>query len=273
MHIINGRKIAQEVIDGLKKLPKPNKTLVAVFVGDDLASVSFLKQKSKVAQDLGLEFKLEQFPETISEIDLKEKIKTIGEDPRVGGIIIQLPLPPKFDQSKIISLLNPKKDVDALTAGAKVLPLAVGVVKDVLEEAMKYENSTNIRNLKDRLVAVVGRGVLIGKPIAEWLSGKCHNVMVLHRGSDFSQLKSADLVVTGAGKAGLIKPEMLKAGAGVIDFGFDMVRGKIRGDFDSSSLTAIPSTLYPSFYTPTPGGTGPILVAELFKNFYKLLSI
>lgn len=262
MIIIDGKQLAHNIIESLKKLPKPQKSFVAVFVGNNPASASFLKQKSKTAQDLGLEFRLEQVPETISEADLEVMIKKIGEDPSVGGMIIQLPLPPKFDQNKIISFLNSKKDVDALVVGTKVLPLAVGVVKDVLT-SVNYQ-------LSDKMVGVVGRGALVGRPIAEWLLGKCREVIIFHTKTGLDRIKDCDLVITGAGKAGLIRPDMLKAGAGVIDFGFDTVDGKIRGDFDTSNIDPRSSILELSFYTPTPGGTGPILVAELFKNFYIL---
>ena len=139
--------------------------------------------------------------------------------------------------------------------------------------------------LKNKIVAVVGRGFLVGKPIAEWLNGKCGKLIVLNSKSNLRDLQEADLVITGVGKAGLIKPTMLKPGAGVIDFGYDVKKirhekgemgKKIFGDFDSSSLvpnlSPLLSHLSFSFYTPTLGGPDPILVAEIFKNFYKLNS-
>lgn len=255
--LIDGKKIARKVIESLKKFPNPNKKLAAVLVGENPASISFLKQKEKISKELGIEFRLYKFPVEIEEKDLIEEIKKLNRDEAVGGILIQLPLPAKFNRETIIATLDPKKDIDALLPGSSVLPLAVEVVKDILEE-LHYPP-------ENKIVGVVGRGFLVGKPIAEWLSGKCREVIIFHTKTDLSRIKDCDLVICGAGKAGLIKPEMLKSGAGVIDFGFSAVNGKISGDFDSSNLS---SSL--SFYTPTPGGTGPILVAELFKNFYRL---
>ncbi len=256
--VIDGKGIARKIIGALKELPRPEKKLIAVFVGEDPASESFLKQKKKMADELGIAFELLRFPESISEEDLKKEIKKAGDDDSVGGIIVQLPLPEKFNRDAVIAAINPAKDIDALTPSAKVEPLAAEVVKDILKE-VNYD-------ISDKVVGVVGRGLLIGRPIAEWLSGKCREVIVFHTKTDLSRIKDCDLIITGTGKAGLIKPSQLKAGAGVIDFGFGMKDGKINGDLD----TAAAGLDKLSFYTPTPGGTGPILVAEIFKNFYKL---
>lgn len=262
MIVVDGKKLAGEILDSLKKLPKPQKKLAAIFVGDSLASESFLKQKEKAANQLGVAFQLHRFPESISESDLKNKISEIASDSSVGGVIIQLPLPPQFKRGAILAALNPKTDLDALITDSRVLPPAVETVKDILA-------SLNF-DLSGKTVAVVGQGFLVGGPVGKWLENRCQRVIKMNSKSDLGQIREADLVITGVGKAGLINPAMLKSSAGLIDFGFSAVDGKIRGDFDSDSLNAIPYTPYPSFYTPTPGGTGPVLVAELFKNFYKL---
>ena len=259
--VIDGKKIARKIIESLKIMPKPQKKLAAIFVGENPASISFLKQKEKIAKELSVEFQLIKLPENISEQNLIGEIKKFNNDQSVGGILIQLPLPKKFDREKVIQALDPKKDIDALLPLTKVLPLAVEVVKDILEE-MHW-------SLENKVVGVVGRGFLVGRPVAEWLSGKCREIIIFHTKTDLSRIKDCDLIISGAGKAGLIKPENLKDGASVIDFGFDMQEGQIRGDLDSSKLSNS-STHELGFYTPTPGGTGPILVAELFKNFYQL---
>ena len=137
-----------------------------------------------------------------------------------------------------------------------MLPPAVGVVETICKE-QNYD-------LASRRVAIVGLGLLVGRPIANWMMRKAKETILLHRASDLSLLKDADLVITGAGSAHLIKPEMLKNGASVIDFGYD----SMHGDFDATALA--PDDSHIAFYTPTPGGTGPILVAKLFENFYRL---
>lgn len=265
MIVIDGKKIAQRTIEELKTHPKPIKKLAAVLVGESPASISFLKQKERVAQELGVEFQLYKLPENIEQEDLESKIESIGNNERVGGMILQLPLPAQFNRERVLAKINPAKDIDALTPAAPVEPLPVGVVKDILLSVIASERGNLEEYLKDKVVAVVGRGILVGKPIAEWLKGKCRAVLVLYSGSNLAELNKADLIISAAGKAGLINPRSLKNSAAVIDFGFDMKDGKISGDLATENLESL------SFYTPTPGGTGPILVAKLFENFYKLL--
>ncbi len=256
--VIDGKALARKIIEQLKKLPKPGKALAAVFVGNDPASESFLKQKRKIAEELGVEFRLIPFAASVTEEQLIKEIRLLGENQEIGGILVQLPLPEKMDRDRVLAAIDPKKDVDALTPAAPVSALAVEVVKDILEET-HYDAA-------GKIIGVVGRGILIGRPVAEYFSGKCREVIIFHTKTDLSRIKECDLVISGAGKAGLITPHILKPGAGFIDFGFAMKEGKISGDLDLSD----PAVNALGFYTPTPGGTGPMLVAEIFKNFYKL---
>lgn len=259
--VIDGKKIAGKIITDLKKRPAPGKELAAILVGENAASASFLRQKEKIAKELGVNFRLHNLSSELTDGELKAGILEIVGAENVGGFILQLPLPEKYDRSAILAALPSEKDVDALMGAGKAVPPAVLAVEDVLKEAGF--------SIADKVVGVVGRGLLVGRPIAEWLSGKCREVIVFHTKTDLSRIADCDLVISGVGKAGLINPEALKPGAGVIDFGFDMVDGKIRGDFESEKLINL-STCQLLFYTPTPGGTGPILVAELYKNFYRL---
>lgn len=263
--LIDGKKIAGNIINDLRALPKPDKMLAAVLVGDNAQSKSFLRQKERIATELGVPFHLYQFDDSISEADLMKEIKNLGEDPEIGGIIVQLPLPPHYDRDTVLSAISPKKDIDAMTSESRkfVLPLPVEVVRDVLRAAVGTDNPEEF--LRDKSIAVVGRGFLVGKPVMDWLNEFEIKYTLLHSKSDITDLKDADVIITGVGKGGLITPKILKSGAGVVDFGYDMIDGKIKGDF-------IPTDDFDGWYTPTPGGTGPVLVAEIFKNFYKLNS-
>lgn len=267
MQEINGREIAQSIFDGLKKLKPPKKFLAVFLVGNDPSSVSFIKQKEKRAKELGVDFRLYLYPAEIKNDDLRQRIRQVVERRTCGAAIIQLPLPAHLSVHYALNAIPANKDADVLSERAigafyvgrnPVLPPAVASVGTILEQ-----QRMDLRNLR---VAVVGSGLLVGKPLAVWLMGKCRQLYVLGRRSDFEILKQADLVISGAGEPGLIKPEMLKPGSGVIDFGYSPDKnGKISGDLDtSSSLASL------SFYTPTPGGTGPIVVAKLFENFYYL---
>jgi len=286
--LVRGKQIAQEIIEELKRKPKLNKFLAAVLVGNNPASVSFLKQKEKVAKELGVDFRLYKFPADIKQDPLRKEVLKIAQHRTCGGIIVQLPLPEHLNKHYVLNVIPREKDVDVLSERAlgafytgrnPVLPPAVSTVQTVLQNS-KFSRHLSIKSSEGGIppkagqfsiskAVVVGRGFLVGKPIATWLTDKVSELYVLGSKSDLGVLKQADLVISGVGKAGLIKPEMLKQGAGVIDFGYDTVNGKISGDFDVSQLANQPTSKL-SFYTPTPGGTGPILVAELFSNFFIL---
>ncbi len=284
MREISGKEIAQKIINTLKSQPKPEKILAAVLVGKNPASIGFLNQKEKTAKELGVDFRIYNFPEEIKNDDLRKEVNRITSLKKAGGVIIQLPLPTHLNSQYILNVIPREKDIDVLGERAlgafyndrnPVLPPAVGVVEEILK--------SYTLNLKSSKIAVVGLGFLIGKPIANWFMGKTKEIYLLDEGSDFEALKQADLVISGVGKAGLIKPEMLKNDAMIIDFGYSTNKeGKIQGDFNASEIeNYLPAEALAKAgkleirnlsYTPTPSGTGPILVAKIFENFYKLNS-
>ncbi|MEK7553537.1 MAG: bifunctional 5,10-methylenetetrahydrofolate dehydrogenase/5,10-methenyltetrahydrofolate cyclohydrolase [Patescibacteria group bacterium] len=272
MEIIDGKQIAQKIIEELKKQPKPDKIFAAVLVGGNPQSKSFLKQKEKVAKELGIDFRIYEFSAELNNDDLRKEVGKIALLKKVGGVIVQLPLPQHINRHYILNVIPREKDVDVLGERAlgafyngrnSVLPPAVGVVDKILQ-TINYK-------LQTVSVAVVGCGFLIGKPIAIWLMDKVKELKIFERGGDLSDLKNYDLIISGVGQAGLIKPEMLKDGAGIIDFGYSINEsGKIFGDFDISEIENCKLKIENLWYTPTPSGTGPILVAKIFENFYKL---
>jgi methylenetetrahydrofolate dehydrogenase (NADP+)/methenyltetrahydrofolate cyclohydrolase len=269
---IEGRKIAQKIIDELKKRPAPKKFLAAFLAGDDAPSKIFVRQKEKIAKELGVDFRIYKIGLPLTNDQLKEKMRAAVSSNLCGGIVLQLPLPQGLNPAYVSNAIPPQKDIDVLserTLGSfyngrsKVPPPPVAVVERVLAEA-----GLELSSIKS--VAVVGQGALVGKPIATWLSGKVSETIVLDKGSDLEALKNADLVILGTGSAGLVKASMLKKGAGVIDFGYGTAAdGEIAGDFDQNSIAEVGED-YLSFYTPTPGGAGPVLVVCLFENFYNL---
>jgi methylenetetrahydrofolate dehydrogenase (NADP+)/methenyltetrahydrofolate cyclohydrolase len=270
---IDGQNIAKKIIGNLKLQPVPQKFLAAILIGENPASLNFLKQKEKVAIELGIDFRVYKFPENSTNDFLRKEIGKTALLKKAGGVIIQLPLPENLNRHYILNVIPRGKDIDVLGERAlgafyvgrnQVLPPAVGVVEEIL--------AISHWPLAASKVAVVGLGFLVGRPLAVWLMGKVSELYLLDQDSDLSLLKQADLVISGVGKSGLIKPEMLKKGAGIIDFGYSIDEsGKISGDFDSNSLMANGQLL--NFYTPTPGGAGPILVAKLFENFYTLAGV
>jgi len=214
-------------------------------------------------------------PANIKNDPLREEIGKIATHKTCGGVVVQLPLPEHINRHYILNAIPREKDVDVLgeralgalyTGRNPIIPPAAGVVKEIIENCelpglrsrSRFGGVGKIENLR---VAIVGRGLLVGKPVALWLMNQVRELIVLGHNADLSVLKEADLIVSGVGKAGLLKADMFKPEAGIIDFGYDGNKGDLDVSGDLSKL---------SFYTPTPGGTGPILVAKLMENFYKL---
>lgn len=267
--IIDGRKIADGILEQLMGPPKPKKFLAAVLVGDDAASVSFLKQKENTAKKLGVDFRLYRFSSEIKNDALRREVGKIAAHKTCGGVIVQLPMPDHLNWYYILNAIPPGKDIEVLgeralgafyTGRSRVLPPAAGVVESICADR-HYD-------LAAHSVAVVGLGFLVGHPIANWIMRRAKETFLIRSTSDIALAGLADCVIVGVGKAGLINPAMLKDGGAVIDFGYAAPNGKISGDFK----TDLPEEHYKKlmFYTPTPGGTGPILVAKIFENFYKL---
>ncbi len=258
-NLIDGKQIANNIISELKQWPVPVKRLVGVLVGDDKASLSFLKQKEKTAEQLGVKFELKKFSDRLSQNELEGEIRNISTDDEVGGIIVQLPLPRKYERTPILNVIGIEKDVDVLNGESiSVLAPAAGAVKRILSE-IDFD-------LAGKRVVVVGPGLLIGRPVATWLMDKVIKLTVLGKAKlDIVALQEADLVVSGTGQAKLIRGQHIKSGAVVIDFGYGSIAGELTGDVDMKTVLEVAE-----YVTPTPGGTGPIVVAQLFENFFKM---
>jgi methylenetetrahydrofolate dehydrogenase (NADP+)/methenyltetrahydrofolate cyclohydrolase len=260
--IIDGVGIAQKILTELRTLPVPTKKFVAVLVGDDAASLSFVRQKQKTAESLGVNFELVQLPQTLTQDELIARVLAISGEAAVGGMIVQLPLPKQYDRVAVLNAIGIAKDVDVLNGETtKVLAPAAGALARILTEVQWSPAG--------KRVVVVGSGLLIGRPVVTWLMDKAESVTVLNKGGyDATVIKSADLVVTGTGVSGLIKAAHVKAGAVVVDFGYGRDEsGSLAGDADFEAIASVASAV-----TPTPGGTGPIVVAMLFANFYRLMA-
>lgn len=277
--IIDGNAIAHDIKEKLKAVSltdgaKPHGFFGAALVGDDPASVNFLKQKERVAQELGIEFRLYQLPATMKTDELRAEIGRLAAPKACGAFIVQLPLPAVTNMNRyyVMNAIPKQKDVDCLTEPAlgafytergTIAPPSVATVEEILR---REERLGDLRSLK---AVMVGAGFLIGKPVGFWLQNRVAELVVLDAGVKdiHTQLADADVVIAGAGHANLFGAAHLKEGATVIDFGFNRnaETGKIVGDFDTRG--AEDRNIH---YTKTPGGTGPVLVAKLFENFYTL---
>ena len=264
--LIDGKRIARQIFDELRAQPTPAKKMVAIAAGDDAALVHFLRLKGKFAAELGVQFELKEFSNNVTTKELCSAVKAFADDDHVGAVIIELPLPSAVDAQAVLDVVPPSKDPECLTTAnlklfsdhrSSILPPAVATTQTIIE-------SLRIENLAQKNAVIVGAGFLVGAPVAHWLTPIVRHVDVLRRASTDDErraaLASADIIVTGVGKRGLVTGEMIKSGAIVIDFGYP-------ADVDWKSIDAVGGIV-----TPTPGGTGPVLITELFRNFYSLTS-
>lgn len=268
--IIDGRAIAADIVAKLKAHPRVDKFFGAALVGNDAASRNFLKQKEKTARELGIDFRLYELPIEITTDKLREEIGRLAGQKNCGGFIVQLPLPESINKHYVLNAIPKEKDPDMLSEGAlgmfysgrgKVVPPSVAVVEEILKLYSK--------DLRQSSAVMVGAGFLIGKPVGFWLQNRVAELTVIdsHAKHLREKLKEADIVISGAGEADLFGAEDLKESALVIDFGFNRKHEKTVGDFDPAGAEGKNIS-----YTRTPGGTGPVLVAKLYENFYLLNS-
>ena len=262
--IIDGKKIAEDIKKELKEQIMANPSagglkLVIVQVGENDISKKFIERKIKFAEEIGVDTELFNLPAEISTEKLREKIIEICDDQKNNSVILQLPLPAHIDTQRALDSSPADKDVDVLSSNKnKILSPLVGVIKIIFE---KYDIKPVGKN-----IVVIGRGILVGKPIANWLIDQGATVSVLNsktlNPSGYTLM--ADIIISGVGKPGLIKPDMVKEGVIAIDAGTSMKDGKLIGDFNPAVAEIA------SLFTPVPGGVGPLTVAMLFKNLVEL---
>ncbi len=268
--LIDGQKIANEILKDLKirveKLKKKgsNPTLAVFLIGDDKPSRIYVKKKEEAAKLIGLDFVCIKLPDETSKNNIIEHIKKIQKNVDVAGIIVQLPLPHPDYTDDVLNTIDKKRDVDCLTninLGKLVMktefitPPTAGAVFAIL-------NSLHI-NLKGKNVTVVGMGALVGKPVSIMAYNAYASVTTCNSETrDISdKCRIADIIITGVGKKDLIRGNMVKSGAIVIDTGISFEGKKIFGDVNVDEVKKIAS-----YVTPTPGGVGPITVAQLLAN-------
>ena len=270
--IIDGKAIAArvraEVAEAVKELiaragMPPG--LAAVRVGEDPASVIYVRNKIKACREVGIESFEHALPERTSQEDLLGLVSRLNGDRRVHGILVQLPLPKQIDPDRVIDLVAPEKDVDgfgprnvaALTMGRPGLrPCTPAGCIHLLDEA-----GTQLQGAR---ALVVGRSLIVGKPMALLLLERHATVTIAHsRTRDLAaEVGRADVVVAAIGKAELIKGAWIKPGATVIDVGMNRLPdGKLKGDVEFG-----PAAERARAITPVPGGVGPMTIAYLLKN-------
>ncbi|HYE70073.1 MAG TPA: bifunctional methylenetetrahydrofolate dehydrogenase/methenyltetrahydrofolate cyclohydrolase FolD [Aquabacterium sp.] len=239
--------------------------LAILLVGEDPASQVYTRHKVNDSTQTGLEAILETYPATLPESQLLDRIRQLNEDPRVHGILVQLPLPRHMDSGKVIETISPAKDVDGFhvaSAGALVTGRP-GFWPCTPHGCMKMLDSIGY-DLKRKHAVVIGRSNIVGKPMAMMLLGRDATVTVCHsRTRDLQAItQQADVVVAAVGKRNVLTRDMVKPGAVVIDVGMNRNdEGKLCGDVDFDGVKEVAAWI-----TPVPGGVGPMTRAMLLVN-------
>lgn len=272
--VIDGTKVSIEIRQEIKKIiEKENITpkLAVIQVGDNKASDVYVRNKKKACLDVGINFELIKFNDTISEDLVINEIKRLNNDISVNGILVQLPLPSGFDEGKIINVIDPVKDVDGLTyqnVGNLVLEndCLVPCTPLGVMQLLKYYNV----DLTSKNVCLVGRSNLVGKPLIQLLLKENATLSICHSKSlDIKNYtKNADVLIVAAGHPNLITKDMVKEGAVIIDVGINKEGNVLKGDVDFEGVSKKTSLI-----TPVPGGVGPMTVACLLKNVVKAYKI
>ena len=267
MTIIDGKEISKTIREELKQeiktyMIKP--CLAVIQIGNDPASDMYINAKEKACNETGIYFKYVKFEETAKEIEVINKIIELNNDEYVNGILLQLPLPQKFNNEKLINYIARNKDVDGLTDinAGKLINNKNGIIPCTPRGIMELLNAYNIE-ISGKNVVIVGRSNLVGKPLMSLFLNKDATVTICHSMtknlSDFT--KNADILVVAVGKKHLITADMVKDDAVVIDVGINRENDKIYGDVDYKEVSK-----KASYVTPVPGGVGPMTVAMLLKN-------
>jgi methylenetetrahydrofolate dehydrogenase (NADP+)/methenyltetrahydrofolate cyclohydrolase len=238
--------------------------LAVVLVGEDPASGVYVRAKGKATREAGMESFEHRLDADTSEADLLALVDRLNADPAVDGILVQLPLPRHIDADKVITRIDPDKDVDGfhpINAGR----LAVGIegfVPCTPLGCLKLLR-TQLGDLTGKSAIVIGRSNIVGKPMAMLLLGDSCTVTIAHRRTaDLPALVAgADIVVAAVGRANMVKGEWLKAGATVIDVGINRTDEGLVGDVDFASACEVAGAI-----TPVPGGVGPMTIACLIRN-------
>ena len=239
--------------------------LAVILVGDSAASQVYVRNKVKACEDSGLHSVLEKYDATLTETALLARVDALNQDPRIHGILVQLPLPAHIDAQKVVEAISPAKDVDGFhiaSAGALMTGMP-GFWPCTPYGCMKMLQSIGY-DLRGKHAVVIGRSNIVGKPMALMLLQENATVTICH--SATRNLKAmtlqADVIVVAVGKRNVLTADMVKPGAVVLDVGMNRTpEGKLCGDVDFEGVKAVASHI-----TPVPGGVGPMTITMLLVN-------
>lgn len=278
--VIDGKELSLRLkeemkvrIAGLEKQYGRKPCLVVIIVGNNPASRSYVTGKIKAAAFVGMDSRLVELPENVSEKELLEVIAGLNADSAVDGVLVQLPLPAHINEDKVIDAIALEKDVDGFHPG-NVANLWLGrpcIVPCTPKGIMKMIDTTGV-DPKGKKAVVVGRSNIVGKPVAKLLLDRNATVTIAHsRTANLAaECREADILVAAVGRPGMITAGMVKPGAVVIDVGINRIPcikedgtkgSRLVGDVDYASVSEVAG-----FITPVPGGVGPMTITMLMEN-------
>lgn len=274
MNILDGKLVSKKIQEELKKEVSSLSTkpcLLVILVGHDQASQIYVASKEKACKRVGMESKTIVLEDDISQKELIKIIQKANNDKNIHGILVQLPLPKYMDEKAVVGAIDPMKDVDGLHAynQGKLMLGEPGLVPCTPKGIMRLLDEYHV-NLQGKNALVIGRSILVGKPVAQLLLQRSATVTVAHsKTTNLKELcQKMDIIVCAVGKPKTITEDMVKDGAIIVDVGINRVLGNIVGDVDY--LSVAPKT---SRITPVPGGVGPMTIGCLLENVleaYKL---
>lgn len=266
--ILDGRSLANQILSSLKESIRSASRapgLCAILVGDDPASQIYVRNKIKCAAEIGINSTHQALAGNISEQDLLNLIEAANQDPKIDGILVQLPLPAHISTEKVIEAISPLKDVDGFHP-ENIGLLSIGKPRFIPctpKGCMELIKVSGLDLLGAHAV-VVGRSNIVGKPVTQLLLNSQATVTVCHQNTrDLASFtRQADLLIVAAGSPHLIKPDFIKPGVVILDVGINRLpTGKLIGDVDTEGAMSIARAI-----TPVPGGVGPMTLAMLMEN-------
>ena len=274
--ILDGKQTAKKITDELKlKVQNLDKkpSLAVIMAGNKPANEVYVKNKEKKALEIGFNSIIKKTDENITKEELLKIIKELNEDDNINAILLQLPLPKHLNEKDFLDKIDPKKDVDGFCSYnlGKLLkndsPYAIPCTpKGIIRLLDEY----NI-DIESKIALVIGRSNIVGKPVSILLLNRNSTVIMTHtKTKNLENLtKTADILICAAGKKEMIKKEMIKENAVIIDVGITRDNdGKLKGDVDFNDVKE-----KTSYITPVPGGIGPMTIAMLMENTYELYKI
>lgn len=270
--VIDGKATATNILDKLQKrvgeLEKKGIVphLAVILVGDDASSQAYVRQKELKAKSINCKLSLFTCKSTISEKELLDRVRDLNRDSSVHAILVQRPLPAHIDEDVISYATDPQKDVDGFHPASPFIPPIALAVLQILEEIEGYYNASNdfYAWLRDKDIVLLGKGRTAGQPIMNYFQKLSIPLTVIDSKTEHKDvlLQKADIVISAMGKPHTLNPHILKKGVVLLGVGMDKgTDGRMYPDYDEKQIKDIAS-----FYTPVPGGVGPVNVAMLLVN-------